>query len=268
MSGMTGLTFDRSRWLAFPPRPAPPHACCFADDGGEPAGGCRSAPEPAGEDAPPGDDDGQRDWNAEYVREVGQSRKYRQRAQRAETQLQQLRSRALTDEQLAEYERLRLSAETMAEKDARIRSLEETVRDLVGRTALGRALAACGVGSRSPNGDRMLSQAADLLADRVRVDFDEAGRPAARVLDAAGRPMLRGDGEAVGIEEFVADWLAEQGGHFLPASGDTGSGAHRGEPGADAPRIERLDRDPKAKADFIARHGPRAYVQLARKARS
>ena len=79
--------------------------------------------------------------------------------------------------------------------------------------------------------------------------------------------MLSPDGEPITIQQFVADWVAAEGGHFLPASGDTGSGAHRGDGSYEGLSLERLDHNPRAKAEFIARHGPQAYVQLARSKR-
>ena len=214
-------------------------------------------------------DEGSRDWRAEYLREVAQSRKYRQRAQKAEAELAELSQRALSPEQHEEYQRLRQAATGMADKDARIEALEGMVRRVVGANELGKALVVCGVGA-SPGGSRALAHAARLLEDRVDVDL--SGRsPVVRVLDESGRPMCRGGeaddqpGEPVSLEEFVAHWLTEEGSHFLPASGDTGSGAYKGSAAAAGVSIEDLDRDPRRKAQFIATYGPQAYVQLARR---
>ena len=206
------------------------------------------------------------DWKAEYVREVAQSRKYRQRAQHAETQLQELRRQALSEEEHAEYQRLCKTAEGLADKDQRIKALDGMLRRVAGLNELGQALTACGVGSACPHGEKMLSQAAALLADRIDVDLSGLS-PVARVLDEGGEPIVGDDGRPLSIHQFVSHWLVEEGSHVLPASADTGSGAYRGLAVPTGETIEQLDRDPKAKAEFIAKYGPQAYVQLARKQR-
>ena len=262
MMSWAGLTFDRARGFRWPPRVAPAHARCFAEDDPEASGPAGLESSAAGEDltsekAP------ERDWRAEYLREMGQSRKYRQRAQKAEADLDELRSRALTPTQHEEYQRLRLSADSLADKDRRLERLEGTVRQVVGLNELTKALVACGVGSGSPQGHRMVAQAAALLTDRIEVGLEDDA-PAVRVRAAGGQPLVAPDGEPITIQQFVADWVAAEGGHFLPASGDTGSGAHRGDGSCEGLSLERLDHNPRAKAEFIARHGPQAYVQLAR----
>ncbi len=216
-------------------------------------------------------DEGARDWRAEFLGEVAQSRKYRQRAQKAEAELAELGKRALSHEQHEEYQRLRQAAAGIADKDARIEALEGMVRRVVGANELSKALVACGVGA-SPGGNRALAHAARLLEDRIEVDLSGQS-PAVRVLDESGQPMFRGDEgdkeshEPISLEEFVAHWLTEKGAHFLPASGDTGSGAYKGSAIAAGVSIEDLDKDPRRKAQFIAMYGPQAYVQLARRKR-
>ena len=222
--------------------------------------------EPAG-DAPDPPPQPERDWKEEYLREVARSRRYRQRAQRTEAEMEALRPRALTDDEVAEVARLREAAAAAEGKDERIAALEAMVRRVVGANELSKALAACGVGRGWPRGDRMLAQAASLLADRIDVDLS-GDAPEARVIGDDGQPLAAGDGSESGamtVSDFVARWLAEEGAHFLPPSGDTGSGAHQGVASEAEPSLERLDRDPGAKAEFIARHGPQAYVQLARR---
>ena len=246
----------------------------FADDTPPPGGGAAApaaddtaaADDAAGE--PAASDAADRDWKAEYLREAAQSRKYRQRAQKAEGELEQLRPQTLAPEQHEEYQRLRLSADDLAARDARIERLTAAVRELAGLSELHKTLAACGVGRGCPNGERMLAQAAALLGPRVRVDLDD-DKPAVRVLDENGAVLLDPAGESpVSVRSFVADWLAREGSHFLPPSGDTGSGAHGGLAAPPAVDIRTLDRDPRAKADFIARHGPAAYLQLAQRRQS
>ena len=205
-----------------------------------------------------------RDWRAEYLRETAQSRKYRQRAQRAENEVEQFRASVLDERQRAEYDRLRKGAAGAAEKNQRIEALEGVVRRIVGVNELTGALVACGVGSGCLHGEKMVSQAAALLARRIDVDAG-GDDPQVRVLNKAGQVALNHSGEPVSVAAFVASWLAEEGSHFLPASGDTGSGAHSGTAGGRGTSIEQLDRDPTAKAEFIAKHGPKAYVQLAQR---
>ncbi|MCE5280075.1 MAG: hypothetical protein ABFD92_09230 [Planctomycetaceae bacterium] len=192
-------------------------------------------------------------WHAEYLREAAQARKYRQRAQRAESDLAQLRQvgRGDNDERLAS-----LSQETAA-KDARIAALSAMVKSTVGAYELHRALTGCGVG-----GSSALSQAAQLLAGRIDVTLADEG-PQVRVLDGEGQPMLSDAGQPLDVGRFVSEWLAQEGQHFLPPSGDTGSGAHKGTAGRPL-RVEDLDASPRRKAQFIAAYGAKAYVQLAR----
>jgi len=211
--------------------------------------------ERADDDVPAAPDDG-RDWREAYLREVAQSRRYRQRAQQAE-------ARALDEAQQADYERLGQAAEQLEAKTQRIAALESVVKQVTGLGELTRALAACGVGSGCPHGQRMLEQAASLLAGRISVDVS-GETPVVHVLDDSGRPEVDQADRPITVSQFVASWLAEEGSHFLPASGDTGSGAHRGRATQAGVSLEQLDRDPKAKAKYIAKHGPQAYVQLAR----
>jgi len=233
-----------------------------ADDDAADAGVLAAQSVPPSDDAPADeqetspdapDDHADRDWKAEYLREVAQSRKYRQRAQRAEAQIERLGSEVLDDRQSSD-----------PSKDQRIGALETMIRQIAGTGELAKALVACGVGSGCAHGPKMVQQAAALLAERIEVDVS-GDSPAVRVLDERGQALADAEGRPVAIQQFVAAWLAEEGSHFLPASGDTGSGAHRGQAVAAGVSVEQLDRDPKAKAAYIARHGPQAYVQLARK---
>jgi hypothetical protein len=219
-------------------------------------------PDPAPTDAP----DDPRDWRQEYVGEVQQARKYRRRAQHAEEELERLRSLRPSEEQLAELERLRGVAEQVQATRSRTERLETMLRRLAAQDELARALSACGVGAGCPHGQRMVAQASALLQDRIDVDLSgDAERPVVRVLDGAGETLRDETGEDLPVGRFVARWLAEEGAHFLPASGDTGSGSHRGRLTPASASLEQLDRNPGAKAAFIARHGPQAFVQLARR---
>ena len=103
----------------------------------------------------------------------------------------------------------------------------------------------------------MLSQAVDLLASRIRVRLDD-GRPDVSVVQ--DEP----EAEPISLDAFVADWLASEAPHFLPPSGDTGSGAHLNPGSRETTSLAELDANPARKAKFIAENGPQAYVQLAR----
>ncbi|MCY2925973.1 MAG: hypothetical protein NT031_11145 [Planctomycetota bacterium] len=187
----------------------------------------------------------ERNWREEYLREVARSRKYRLRAQAVETQLEGLRGRVLDDRQLEQYQTL------LAERD-QVRAVRER---------------AAGLEKMLAHGEKMLAQATALLADRIRVDVSGAS-PVVHVLDEAGAVMYA-DAEGaqpLSAGQFVSAWLSEQGAHFLPASGDTGSGARKGAVAPPSVTLADLDRHPARKAEFIARYGPGAYLRLARRA--
>ncbi|MFP4354054.1 MAG: hypothetical protein ACLFUJ_02935 [Phycisphaerae bacterium] len=201
--------------------------------------------------------DADRDWQSAYQQEVAQSRKYRHRAQQAEQQLQQLQQDSLSAEQIRQYQQLRNQAEQFESAQGRIGRLTESVQALAGRDALVRSLVACGVGRNLPHGEKMLAQAVDLLQPKIRVTVDDGGPHVSIATD-------REDAEAVSLDAFVADWLASEAPHFLPPSGDTGSGAHLNPGSRETTSLAELDANPARKAKFIAENGPQAYVQLAR----
>lgn len=209
----------------------------------------------------------ERNWREEYLREVARSRKYRLRAQAVETQLEGLRGRVLDERQLEQYQTLLAEREQVAAARERAAGLERMLAEVVGAGELARTLAVAGVGAGAPHGEKMLAQATALLADRIRVDVSGAD-PVVHVLDEAGAVMYA-DAESVqplSAGQFVSAWLSEQGAHFLPASGDTGSGARKGAVAPPSVTLADLDRHPARKAEFIARFGPQAYLRLARKA--
>ena len=209
----------------------------------------------------------QRDWREEYLREVARSRKYRLRAQTAETEVDRLRGRALSDQQLEQYQPLLTAREQAAAVRERAAGLEKMLAEVVGAGELARALAVAGVGAGAPHGEKMLAQATALLADRIRVDVSGPS-PVVHGLDEAGAVMYADPegSQPLSAGQFVSAWLSEQGAHFLPASGDTGSGARKGAVAPPSVALADLDRHPARKAEFIARYGPQAYLKLARKA--
>jgi hypothetical protein len=108
-----------------------------------------------------------------------------------------------------------------------------------------------------------VDQAVRLLAGQVRVDL-AADEPAFRVVDEAGRSRRRADGEPVSVAELAEEFV-EANPHFRPAVRDTGSGARKGGGEVGGVSLASLDANPALKAEFIARHGARAYIRLARR---
>jgi len=272
-----GLEGDVFR-VSFPV--VPPFSRAFAED--DPAGG----PGAGGGDS--NDDDGGRDGDRsadERARLIGESKKYRQRAQEAERRLKAIEGAALSDEQRDEYARLKADAEkcqadelqargryeellarkqkafekALADKDAAVGGLTSLVQRIAGIDRIKSALAARGV--------KFVDDAAQLLADRVRVEIAE-GKPAVRVVDESGEPLTDGDcerGATISVEKLVEQYLATpQGAVWLPPSGDRGTGKHPGGGAskADAALLAELDRDAQKKADFIADKGQEAYHEL------
>lgn len=223
-------------------------------------------PDDRGDDPP---DDRQDDAapDDDHRRLVAESRKYRQRAQRAE--------QALT-EQAAAHQRLleeldQRHKRDLAEANKRGEALAAQLRKAVGADRLKSALAARGV--------TRVDQAAYLLGRYVQVDV-AGDEPAVRVVDDAGRPVaLNADaadasparenssardnspaGATISIGRLVDTWLAEQGAHFLPPSGDTGSGARKG-PAEEFADVAELERDSARRYAFIRRHGAEEYLR-------
>jgi len=277
--------------LAFSLRVGPRWAVRFAEDGqaeeASPprgAGGSGSGAEPL---APRAVDGGEPEptsapCEADEVAEVkarlvAEARKYRRRAQEAERRVADLQPRVLSDAERELFERLQSEAQRLPEiqeahrrevaklrqahadeltgVEATAQRLTEMLSEVVGTDRLKTALAARGV--------KRVDQAASLLVGRIRVEVAGDGY-AVQVVDDRSGPVSDGqDAKEVGVEELVDAWLADNP-HFLPPSGDTGSGARAGTAIPAGVSIEQLDRNPRRKAEFVARHGPGALVQLAR----
>ena len=205
---------------------------------------------------------------------IAEAKKYRKRAQEAERRLAELAPRVLDEADRELFERLKADSARieqdrqtfrqrldelseqhsgeLAASNARATRLGEMLSGVVITDRLKSALAARGV--------KRVDQAARLLSEQLEVDISEQGY-SVQVKGASHDS----DAEFT-VEQMVDGWLADNR-HYLPPSGDTGSGAY---PGAGAPRgvsIEQLDLDPARKAEYVARHGPAALVQLARSSR-
>jgi len=211
------------------------------------------------------------------ARLIAEARKYRRRAQEAERRLADIEPQVLSDPDRRLFDRLKAEAnelghvrqshrrqiaeltqahgEELVAANAQAQQLTSMLSAVVGTDRLKTALAAKGV--------KQVDQAARLLARRVKVEITSGGY-SVQVVDESGQPVSAGDGEGtISVEELVETWLADNS-HFLPPSGDTGSGAHPGLSAGCGISIEQLDRNPARKAEFVARYGPGALVRLAR----
>ncbi|MDP6546108.1 MAG: hypothetical protein QGH60_19180 [Phycisphaerae bacterium] len=205
---------------------------------------------------------------------IAEARKYRKRAQEAERRLAELAPRVLDEADCELFERLKAdSARFEQERQAFRQQLAELTEQHSGKLAASNARAArlnemlSGVvvtdrlkTALAGRGVKRVDQAARLLSERLEVNISEQGY----------QVQVSGDcddpGAEITVDQMVDNWLADNR-HYLPPSGDTGSGAY---PGGGAPRavsIEQLDLNPVRKAEFVARHGPAALVQLARSSR-
>ncbi|KKL87446.1 hypothetical protein LCGC14_1934610, partial [marine sediment metagenome] len=212
----------------------------------------------------PQDDDSQDDRQ----KLIAESRKYRRRAQEAEARLSELQSRSGGEQGLAELRRLgeqagqyeRLVSELterhaadLAEAEQRADAFAAQLQKVVGADRLKSALAARGV--------TRVDQAAYLLDRHVRVELAD-GKPAVIVVDAEGEPILAGGDpdRPLALEQFVEAWLAAEGAHFLPPSGDVGSGAYKGA-SPEAVDMAELEADPARRYAFIREHGSDEYLR-------
>lgn len=216
-----------------------------------------------------GSEEPEEDFEAIKARLIAESRKYRKRAQDAEANLRELEANAISAEQASEYRRLKEQAgryeQMTAEMTARserdrqaaqrqVDRLTDRLRRIVGADRLKSVLAARGV--------MRVDQAAYLLDRHVRVELVD-DEPVVRVVDSAGRPISDPSAEGAGtisLERFVDTWLAAEGAHFLPPSGDVGSGAYKGGVSAHA-AVAEMESDPAKRFAFIREHGTDEYLR-------
>ncbi len=203
---------------------------------------------------------------------ISEARRYRKRAQDAERELSQVKGRALTDDEAEMFERLKAESAShrqvmdshdaaidkfRIESDAKVANAlkqNERLRKMLGRTVgadrLKTVLAARGV--------QRVDQAAMLLEGHLDVDVGDDGCH----VNVIGYEAADGVNPSGGLEGMVDTWLLDNP-HFLPPSGDVGSGIHAGVGRVAGVSLEQLDKHPRRKAEFVARHGPQALVQLA-----
>jgi len=227
---------------------------------------------------------------AERNKLVAESKKYRQRAQKAESRIAELERRSLSDEEWELFQQLQAQRAAMEEDQARVAQRYDELlaarqaqfdADLVAVTAdRDSAMAAFErVAVTAPiqaelarRGVTDVTAAVHLIQNLhphcATAKFVD-GRAVVQVVDRLGDPVIdtsQGSDQTIGIDALVAEFLAtDTGKHFLPASGDTGSGAYKGSPSG--PTLAELLADPDAKAAFIAKHGGAAFIKLARQKR-
>jgi len=218
----------------------------------------------ADEDTPPIDDpnptpdtkpdDAASELQKKYAQEAAQSKKYRQRAQEAETEAKELRGRALSEEDFTRFKELTKAQEdadrqqaedagefdklrkqdqenhkaALAAKDAQSESYRAAFEAVAVTQRLQSALAAKGV--TDVNAAAHLIQ--NLHEQRAVAELVD-GSPVVKVVERGnGQTVLDPDNDglaSISIDTLVAAWLGTTTGQaFLPASGDTGSGSHKG----------------------------------------
>jgi hypothetical protein len=207
--------------------------------------------------------------------EIANARKQRQAKQELQAQLEEVSARLASAEaeRKAEADRRhqeRLESEgrykealrhaqaqhqqALTERNERIAGLTEALEHEAGSNRLREELGRAGVRPE------LIGQAATLLAPQVKVAL-AAGRPEVRVFAEDGRPLTRDDGSPAALADLVAAWVPNNA-HFVPPSGDTGSGSHKGGAAA-ASTLAELDADPARKHRFIETHGVGAYLRKA-----
>jgi len=258
--------------------PVPQFARCFADE--DPDAGGVGDPEA---DTTPVDDDTPDPNKQKLIREATQQRK---RAQAAERERDEFKSLAITTEDRELFESLKAQQadaeqkklEEQGQYDQVVQKLKESqatelaalgaregkLKAIVAQKAVSDALKS----ALAAKGITKVDQAAKLLADRVGIEFaDDYSGYAVNVLNGDGTVQLDPDADtakSITIKSLVDEWAGDNP-HFLPASGDTGSGAHNNGAGSSKPTQAQLDADPEAKVKFIAEHSLSEYMQLDKK---
>ncbi len=213
---------------------------------------------------------------------TGESQKYHKRAQDAEAENATLKTRldkieADQTAAAAAAEKAKLEGqgkydealETVSKQkqdlidaaDARADAAEASLRSLLGTDALKTKLGEAGVRPEA------IGQVAELLQKRVKVQFAD-GKNSVTVLDAEGQPAFV-EGNPATIDSLVEDFTKKNL-HFMPPSGDTGSGNHTGgTPGEKGLTQAALLADPDKHQEWIATFPPgeatAAFSKLPRK---
>lgn len=220
---------------------------------------------------------------------IAESKKYRQRAQAAEQQIEELKSRVLSDEDMEKFRSLTAAQEKaeqekleqQGEYDTLLAKKQEAydaeIAKVRGETdAYKMAFEAQAVMSPiqvalAAKGVTQVDDAAFLLQGKfgqyARAKLDN-GRAAVEVIDrSTGNPVIDADcepGQTVSVEKMVEAFLATAAGKsFLPPSGDSGSGTRNGGGSMGVSKAELLSDDRKA-AEFIREHGQEEYLKVTK----
>ena len=222
----------------------------------------------------------------ERSRYVAESKKYRLRAQKAEARIDELEEQVPSDEDRELFEQLK-AERANADKDRTEASARYDELLAAKQAQFDEALAtSAGDRDSALAAFRKVAVTAPIQAELARrgvTDVTAAahliqnlhphrataklvdGQAVVQVVDKQGKLVVDENcqpNESIGIDKLVAGFLAtDTGRHFLPASGDSGSGAYKGSP--TGPTLAELLSDPEAKAAFIAKHGGEAFIKLA-----
>jgi len=172
----------------------------------------------------------------------------------AKADAEKLESQGKYDEALAKQQET--SAAKIAEANSRGDKLSAALQNALGRNALMSELGGAGVKSE------LLAEAAGILDGRYKVDLDAEGNPSVTVLKD-GAQMMGEDGNPASLTDLASAFAASHA-HYLPPSGDTGSGLTKnGSPGSLT--IDDLDADKSGikTAEYIKKHGRDDYLKLA-----
>ncbi|GAG11137.1 unnamed protein product, partial [marine sediment metagenome] len=138
---------------------------------------------------------------------------------------------------------------------------ETALRNVVGVDKLKDALGAAGV---KPE---LISQAAILLQPQVKVEMAN-GTPTVSVLDESGGQMFAEGGGNATLADLATSFTAANA-HFVPPSGDGGSGQHKGGAGSDGITQAALLADPNKHNEWMQGFPPgesgAAFAKLPRK---
>ena len=203
------------------------------------------------------------DYKAKYLEEISSSKKYRKRAQDAEVRSDELAARLAVAESGASEAEQRLR-DALAKSQQKATAFEAAYKAEAVQAPLTAALAGSGITN--------VDDAAFLLLGRhphvPAVEMVD-GVPVVKVVDRGGDEVIDTRvGEPMSLADLVNEWLhTDTARHYLPASKDTGSGAHSGATGGRAVTIDELDRSPEKMEAFIKEHGQEAYLKLAKRGR-
>jgi len=232
------------------------------------------------------------EFEVEKTRLISESKKYRLRAQAAETKISELEGNVLSQEALDEYNSLKASANKASDKKLRDKGdfdklMAEKQNEFTvhldaekakANTYLS-ALQQVAVADRLKNelatrGVKFVDEASFLLQNKFSskavAEIGDNGINVRVVNASDGNAVIDADcepGKTIGLDKLVEQFLASSTGQiFLPPSGDTGSGSHPGISN-DKVTIEQLDADPDLRKKWSASHTTAEYMQLAMKNR-